>query len=119
VVARSRGAVPVVVAAAASAVAAAAAAGGEGQMASSDMRTALISAALGFALPFVGAIAPGGGGAFSASAQTPAASAGQNPDAAQAAATQTSHARLGQGFTDPEQAAAALVTALRTSKAWR
>ena len=73
-------------------------------MASSDMRTALISAAIGFALPFVGPIAPGSGMTSSASAQTPSAAA------------QALNARLGQSFTDPEQAAAALAAALRTSK---
>src|SRR3954451_15942526 len=70
----------------------------------SDMRTTLISAALGL-LPFVAAIAPAAGIISADAAQTAAAPASQGPNLASR-----------QSFADPEQAAAALVTALRAGK---
>ncbi len=72
-------------------------------MPASDMRTKLICAALGLAIPFVASIAPSAGLISPASAQT-------------AAAAQMPKPSLGQTFADPEQAAAALVAALRTDK---
>jgi hypothetical protein len=68
-------------------------------------------------LPFVAPIASGAGIIPSASAQTAAAPASQTPNSAQTSAVaQTPNTTLGESFADPEQAAAALVAALRANK---
>ena len=106
-----------VVAASVGAVVAAGDGAREDQMPSCDMRAVLISAALGLALPFVTPIASGAGIISSASAQTAAAPASRDPNSAQtSAAAQTPNTTLGESFADPEQAAAALVAALRANK---
>ena len=68
------------------------------------IRTTPICAALAL-LPFLAAIAPSPAIISAAAAQTSAGPASQRPNPAS-----------GQSFADPEQAAAALVTALRTGK---
>jgi hypothetical protein len=73
-----------------------------------NMRTALIYAALGLAVPFVAAIAPSVGLVSPASAQT----AAKAPTPAEKRAKPA----LGESFSDAEQAAAALVAALRSGK---
>lgn len=77
-------------------------------MPASDMRTTLICAALGLAVPFVASIARSTGLVSAASAQTAAAAAATTEKSPKPA--------LGQSFTDPEQAVVALVAALRADK---
>ncbi len=77
-------------------------------MPSSKMHYMVICAALGLAVPFVAAIAPSLGLVSLASAQTAAKAPVRAEESAKPA--------LGKSFSDPEQAAAALVTALRTDK---